>query len=95
MTQTVEQQTRIWLTKTLTEMAQPNLAPSQKSRLTKRLKHQMTQVYGYDVLDNYDDIMRMVKRNSWVLNPKVLDSCVRMAHYQNKPIGSYHSMEAI
>ena len=95
MTKTVKQMYRPWLTKTLTEMTQPNLSPSQKGKLTKRLKRHMSYVYGYDVLDNYDDIMRMVKRNGAILNIKLLDSCVRAVHYQNKPIGHYPSEQVI
>ena len=91
MAKTTEQMYRPWLSKTLDEMAQPDLTAVQKRKLTKKLKRNMAAVYGYDVLDDYDDIMRMVKKNNWVLNMRLLDSCVRLVHYFNKPIGTYRS----
>lgn len=75
------------LVKTLEARLDPNLDPVQKRKLTKRLKNQVRSVYGYEALDNLDTVLKMVKKNNWVLTPELLEKLLKLAAIQNSQNG--------
>lgn len=67
------------LENTLTLCQNPNLDPVQKRKLTKKLKSQVRDVYGFEALANMDMVLKMVKKNNWVLTPELLPQLLELA----------------